>query len=133
MSTIRVRGTERNRHEPYGRNLRCAGDDVCCLEASTNHYPRKTHRRQRCATVLNIFGTAQPSVARSVMDGSALSGATAAEPRSVQRSASPASHVARKTTADGYVVGFKLPDNGKCEKPAAGFRRFAFPSQDVVQ
>ena len=133
MSTIPARETERNRHEPYGCNLRCTGDGVCGLEASTNHYPRKTHRSQRCATVLNIFGMAQPGVARSVADGLALSGATPVEPGSVQRSAPPASHVARKTTADGYVVGFKLPDNGKCEKPAAGFRRFAFPSQDVVQ
>jgi hypothetical protein len=132
MSTIPTRETERSRHEPYGCNLRCAGDDVCCLEASTNHYPRKTHRRQRCATVLNIFGTAQPGVARSVTDGSALSDATPAEPRSVQRSARLASHVARKMTADGYV-GFKLPDNGKCEKSAAIFRRFAFLSQEAVQ
>jgi hypothetical protein len=132
MSTFPTRETERNRHEPYRCNLRCTGDGVCCLEASTNHYPRKTHRSQRCATVLNIFGMAQPGVARSVADGLALSGATPVEPRSVQRSAPPASHVARKMTADGYV-GFKLPDNRKCEKPAGIFQRFAFPSQEAVQ
>ena len=101
-------------------------------EASTNYYPRKTHRRQRCATALNIIGTAQPSVARSVTVGSALSAATPAEPRSVQRSASSASHVARKMTADGYV-GLRLPDNAQCEKPAAIFPRFALPSEKVVQ
>jgi hypothetical protein len=132
MSTIRTRETERNRHELYGCDLRSAGDNIYCLEASTNRYPRKTHRRQRCATVLNIFGTAQPSVAPSVTDGSALFDATPAERRSVQRSAPLASNFAMKMTADGYV-GFKLPDNGKCEKPAAIFRRFAFLSQEAVQ
>ena len=102
------------------------------LEASTNHYPRKTYRRQGCAIALNILETAQPGVARSVTAGSALSAATPAEPRSVQRSASPASHVARKMTADGYV-DFKLRDNAQCEQPAAIFRRFALPSEEVAR
>jgi hypothetical protein len=101
-------------------------------EASTNHYPRKNHRRQRCATALNIIGTAQPSVARSVTAGSALSAATPAEPRSVQRSAPSASHVARKMTADGYV-SFKLPDNAQSEKPAAIFLRSKLPSEEVAR
>jgi hypothetical protein len=109
----------------------CAKCDSC-PEASTNHYPRKTYRRQRCATTLNIFGTAQPNVARSVTAGSALSAATPAEPRSVHKSAPPASYVARKMTADGYV-DFKRPDNPQCEKPAAIFRHFALPNEEVVQ
>jgi hypothetical protein len=102
------------------------------LEASTNHYPRKPHRRQGCATVVNIFGTVQPSVARSVTDDSALSDAIPAERRSVQRSASPASHVAKKMTADGYVV-FRMPDNGQCEKPVTIVRRLALANEEVTQ
>ena len=99
---------------------------------NTNHYPRKAHRRRKCAMVLNISGTVQPSVARSAADGSASPAVTAAKRPSVRRSALTASYVARKMTVDGYV-GFKLPDNGQSGKPAAFFRRLALPSEEFVQ
>ena len=99
---------------------------------STNHYPRKAHRRQKCATVLNISGTVQPSVARSATEGSASSAATAAKLPSVRRSALTASCVARKMTVDGYV-GFKPPDNSQSGKPSAFFQRLALPNEEIVQ
>jgi len=77
--------------------------------AGTNHYPRKTHRRQKCTTVPNIFATAQPSVARSVPESLVSSGTIPGELPSVQGSALIASRPASTATADGYF-GFKPPD-----------------------
>jgi hypothetical protein len=115
MSTISARVIERNRsksaglnhifvHSPNNACSNCDGQ-----EASTNHYPRKAQRRQQCATVPNIFVTAQPSVARSVTESSASSGTTPGEPLCVQRSALRASRHAGRAIAGGYL-GFKPSD-----------------------
>jgi hypothetical protein len=78
---------------------KCDGEQ----EASTNHYPRKAYGRGECATVPNVFGTAQQSVALSATEGLASSGTIPGEPPSVQRSALIASTPAGMATADGYV------------------------------
>jgi hypothetical protein len=75
----------------------------------TNHYPRESHRRRKCATVPNIFGMAQRSAAPSVTESLVSSGTTHGELPSVQRSALIASRPARMATADGYA-GFRPPD-----------------------
>jgi hypothetical protein len=72
-------------------------------------YPREVHRRQKCSTAPNIFGTAQQNAARSVTESLVSSGTTPGEPPSVQRSALIASRPAGRTTADGYA-DFRLPD-----------------------
>jgi hypothetical protein len=72
-------------------------------KASTNEYPRKAERKQKCAAIPNIPPPAQPSVARSAKANSASSGAIPGGPRSVQRSALTASEPVRNVTADGYV------------------------------
>ena len=100
---------------------RCDGE----REASTNHYPRKTHRRQRCATVPSIPAMAQPSVARSATASLASSGTTRGEPLSVQGSALTASRPAWTATAAGYV-DFSPPDNRRGETPAAIFQSSEF-------
>jgi hypothetical protein len=100
---------------------RCDGE----REASTNHYPRKTYRRQKCATVPSIPAMAQRSVARSATESLASSGTTRGEPLSVQESALTASRPAWTATADGYV-DFSPPDNGRGETPAAPFRSSGF-------
>src|SRR6266849_8015075 len=46
---------------------------------TTKHYPREAHRRQKCLTVHNIFGMAQPSAAPSVTEGLVSSGTTPGE------------------------------------------------------
>jgi hypothetical protein len=118
-------------YDPKGVLHVCAQCDG--QEASTNHYPRKTHRRQKCATVFNIPGTAQPSVARSATESLALSGTTPGEPPSVQRSAPNASRPAKKATADGYV-DFKLPPDNGCGEPHAAISRSSeFRSKEVAQ
>jgi hypothetical protein len=71
---------------------------------SIDHYPRKTHRRQECATVFNTDPTAQPIVARSVRAGLASSGITPGEPPFAPGSAPSASGVVGRTTADFYPV-----------------------------
>jgi hypothetical protein len=101
-------------------------------EASTNHYPREAHRRQKCATVPNIFATAQPSVARSVTESLVSSGTTAGELPSVQENARTASRNARRVTADGYV-DFKLPDNVSGETTGVFFRSSGFRSRELTQ
>jgi hypothetical protein len=102
-------------------------------EASTSHYPRKAYRRQQCATIPNVFATAQQSVARSVTEGLASSGTIAGEPPSVQRSAPIASRSAGRATAAGYV-GFKPPPESGCvEQPGASVRDLAFRSKEVAQ
>jgi hypothetical protein len=73
------------------------------------HFVRKAHRRRKCATFPNIFGSAQRSAVRSVTESLVLSGTTPAEPPSVQRSALIASRPSRRATADGYA-DLKSPD-----------------------
>jgi hypothetical protein len=111
MSTISIKQIEGNRSQTAGRNRGtlhgCAQRDG--NEASTSNYPRKAQRRQQCATVSNIFVTAQPSVARSVTASLASSGTTPGEPPSVQKSALAASRHAGRAIADGYL-GFKPSD-----------------------
>jgi hypothetical protein len=53
----------------------------------TNHYPRETRRRQKWATVPNIFSIAQRSAAPSVTESSVSSATTPGERPSVQGSA----------------------------------------------
>jgi hypothetical protein len=101
-------------------------------DVSTNHYPRKVHRRQQCATFPNIPGTAKPSVARSATESLASFGTTAGEPPSVQRSVLSASGHARTATADGYINS-TLPDNGRGETPAAIFQSSGFRSRELAQ
>src|ERR1700730_694787 len=98
-------------YDPEGILHACAKCDG--QEASTNHYPRKAQRRQKCATVTNIFITAQPSVARSVTESLASSDAAPGKPPSVQRNTLTASRCARRATADGYV-DFRLPPENRC-------------------
>ena len=94
-------------YDPKGLLHACAKCDGQ-QGASTNHYPRKAHRRQECRTVRNIFVTAQPSVARSATDGSAWSGAIAGGLPSVQGNALTASGPVRNVTTDGYVGSNRL-------------------------
>jgi hypothetical protein len=137
MSTTPARETERNCRDPYGRNLGCAGDDVCCFPlggtpqdlagqdnpksaihactkrhrhqgASTNQYSRRVHRRQQCMAVLKIPGTARPDVARYVTGSLASSVTTAGEPQCVRGNAPTASGPVRTTTEDG-CADFQLP------------------------
>jgi hypothetical protein len=107
-------------YDPDGALHVCAQCDGQ-QEASTNHYPREAHRRQKCATVPSIFVTAQPSVARSVTASLVSSVTIPGELPSVQRSAPSASRPAGKTTADGYA-GFTPPD-GRCNEHHAQIRR----------
>jgi hypothetical protein len=100
-------------------------------EGSTNHYPRKAHRRQRCATFLSTPRTPQPSVARSVTASSVSSGTTSGERHSVQASALAASSAGRRVTADGYA-GFKQPDNGYGKTHAAVLAGSGFRSKAVA-
>ena len=106
---------------------RCDGQQ----EASTNHYPRGAHRRQKCATVPNIFATAQPSVARSVTESLVSSGTIPGELHSVQRSALIASRPARRATADGYA-DFKLPDNSYSESHVQICQRSGFRNKEAA-
>ncbi len=53
----------------------------------TNHYPRETRRRQKWATVPNIFSIAQRGAAPSVTESSVSSATTPGERPSVQGSA----------------------------------------------
>ena len=76
----------------------------------TNHYPREVHRRRKCATVHNIFETAQRCGAPSVTESLVSSGNTPATLPSVQGSAQIVSRPARWVIADGYS-GFAPPDN----------------------
>jgi len=76
---------------------------------TTNHYPRETYRRRKCATIPNIFGTTQRSAAPSVTESLVSSGTTPGGLPFVQKGASIASSSARRPTAGGYSV-FKLLD-----------------------
>src|SRR5712675_3128349 len=57
---------------------RCDGEQGM----TTNHYPRQTYRRRKCATVPNISGTTQQSAAPSVTESLVSSGTTPGELRS---------------------------------------------------
>ena len=76
----------------------------------TNHYPRETRRRRKCATVPNTFSMAQRSAAPSVTESLVSSGTTLATLPSVQGSAQIVSRPARWVIADGYS-DFAPPDN----------------------
>jgi hypothetical protein len=80
-------------------------------EASTNHHPRETYRRQECATVFNSVVTAQPSVARSVRENLAWSDTTPGEPPSARRSAPIDSRPVERMTAD-FCPGLRPPSAG---------------------
>jgi hypothetical protein len=86
--------------------VKCEGEQV----ASTGHYPRKTHRRQECATAFNIDAKAQPIVARSVREGLASSGTIPGERPSAPESASTVSRFVERMTVDFYLVT-RLPDS----------------------
>lgn len=101
-------------------------------ETSTNHYPRKAHRRQQCAIVRNILATSEPRVARSATESLASSGITRAEPLSVQRSAPTASRHASKATANGYA-NLTSPDNDCGNTSADNFRRSQFRGREFSQ
>jgi hypothetical protein len=118
-------------YDPEGTLHVCAKCDGQ-QEASTNHYPREAHRRHKCATVPNIFATAQPSVARSVTESLVSSGTIPGELPSAQRSAPSASRPAGKAIANGYA-GFKPPDGGCSEHHAEISRRSEFRSKEVAQ
>jgi hypothetical protein len=124
MSTSPAKEIERNRDELDGHAGAPPANHTCDGQqgAGINHYARKGHRRQKCATVPNIPGTAQPGVARSATESLASYGTTAGEPPSVRRSALTASRHASKATADGWV-DFTPPDNGRGETRAVVLRR----------
>jgi hypothetical protein len=107
---------------------KCDGEQ----EASTNHYPRKAHRRHNCATVLNIHATARASVARSATDSLTSSGTTPGEAPAVQGSALTAPRPVKRATKDGYV-GFKRPDNARSERHAAISQSSGFRIKEVAQ
>jgi hypothetical protein len=106
---------------------KCDGEQV----ASSNHYPRKTHRRQECATVFNIDAIAQPSVARFVRKGLASSDTTLGKPPSAPVGAPTDSRLVERTTADFYHV-FR-PLNGCGGNPAAISRSPRFRSKEVAE
>jgi hypothetical protein len=106
---------------------KCDGEQV----ASTNHYPRKTRRRQECATVFKSDAIAQPSVARSVEDNLASSDITLGKPPSAPGSAPTDSRLVERTTVDFYHV-FR-PPNGRGDNRAAIFRSSSFQSKEVAQ
>ena len=99
--------------------------------ASADHYPRKTHRRQECATVFNIDAIAQPSVARFVREDLASSDTTLGKPPSAPGSAPTDSRFVERTTVDFYQI-FR-PPNGCGDNPAAIFRSPPFRSKEVAQ
>jgi hypothetical protein len=51
------------------------------------YYPREAHRRRKCSTAPNAFGTAERRAAPSVTESLVWSGTTPGELPSVQRSA----------------------------------------------
>ena len=119
MSTTTAKETEHNREQIDGRDhVRVTTASAVTTwksaaslremrgraKASTNHYPRKTHRRPTCATVINIVRTAQPGVARSARESLVSYGTTPGEPPSVQRSALTVSRPVERMTADSCLV-----------------------------
>jgi hypothetical protein len=98
----------------------------------TNHYPREAHRRRKCATVRNIFGTTQRSAAPSATESSVSSGTTPGELPSVQRSALIASRPARRATADGYA-DFKPRDSSYSGNHGEFTRRSEFRNKEAAR
>jgi hypothetical protein len=123
MSTSPAKETERNRDELDGHICVPPANHTCDGQqgAGANHYARKVHRRQQCATFPDIPRTAQPGVARSATESLASFSTTAGERPSVRRSAMTASGRARKATADG-CVDFTPRDGGRGETRAVAFR-----------
>ena len=99
---------------------------------TTNHYPRETYRRRKCATIPNIFGTTQRSAAPSATESLVSSGTTPGELPSVQRNALIASRPARRATADGYA-DFEPPDHSCSENHAEIARRSEFRNKEAAQ
>jgi hypothetical protein len=109
-------------YDPEGELYACAKCDGG-QKVSTNHYPRKTERRQECAAALNVLRTSPPSVAPSVTENSVSSATTPGELPSAQKSALAASRPVKSTTTDGYVDFIPRPGNGCNERHAPMFRR----------
>ena len=84
--------------------------------SGARRHPRKTHRRQECATVFSIDAIAQPIVARSAREGLASSGTTPGAPPSAPGSVRTASRFVERTTVDFCLVT-RPPDS--CGDPAA--------------
>ena len=119
-------------YDPEGALYACAKCDGG-QKVSTNQYPRKTGRRQECATALNILGRSQPSVALSATESLVSSATTPGEPPSAQKSALAASRPVKRATTDGYVDFIPQPGNGCNEHHAPMSRRSEFRSEDVAQ
>ena len=107
---------------------RCDGEQTML----TNHYPRETRRRRKCATVPSIFGMAQRSAVPSVTESLVSSATTPVELPSVQRSALIVSRPARRATADGYA-DFKPRDNSCSENHAEINRRLGRRNKEAAQ
>jgi hypothetical protein len=121
-------------YDPDGVLHACATCDGRQSEASADHPPRKAQRRQKCATVSNFLPTAQPSVARSVTENSALSGTTPGAPHYVQGNALNSSRSVGMPTRIGYA-GFETPPDNGCssEHHAAISGRSGFRNKETVQ
>jgi hypothetical protein len=107
---------------------RCDGEQGM----TTNHYPRQTYRRRKCATVPNIFGTTQQSAAPSATESLVSSGTTPGELPSVQRNAPIASRPARRATADG-CADFEPPDHSRSENHSEFTRRSGFRNKEAAR
>jgi hypothetical protein len=81
--------------------------------------PTKTHRRDKCAAVLNVFRTTQASGARSATESLASSGTTPGEPLSVQGGAPIDSRFVERMIAD-FCLKFRPPNCGCGKNSAAG-------------
>lgn len=103
-------------YDPNGQLHACAKCDGR-HGPSTDYYPHKSHRRQLCATVPIITGTAKASAARFVTDDLVSSVTTSAEPPSAQGNAPIASRSVGMRTADG-CAGLKRPDDWDALHPA---------------
>jgi len=119
-------------YDPEGELYACAKCDGG-QKVSTNQYPRKTGRRQECATTLNILGTSPPSVALFATESLVSSATTPGEPPSAQKSALAASRPVKRATTDGYVDFIPQPGKACNEHHAAAFRRSEFRSEEVAQ
>lgn len=119
-------------YDPEGELYACAKCDGG-QEVSTNQYPRKTGRRQECATALNILGTSPPSVALSATEGLVSSATTPGEPPSAQKNALTASRPVKRATTGGYVDFIPQPGNERIERHAPMSERSEFRSEEVAQ
>ena len=119
-------------YDPEGTLYACARCDGG-QKVSTDHCPREPHRRPKCATVPNIHGTVQPSVALSATESLVPSATTPGEPPSVQERALAASRPVKRVTADGYVDFIPQPGKGCNERHAPMLRRSEFRSEEVAQ